>query len=101
MTKDPAGPTLLTDWITIWHSEWAALATDRELGEAAQRSAAAWADAAVALTAAADASGLAGAAAPPRPAPAAAAPDPRDAALAALGARVEQLERELAALARA
>ena len=99
MSTDPAGPAPLTDWITIWHSEWAALAVDRELQEAAQRTADAWAAATLALAAAADATGPAGAVAATRPAPVVDAPDARGADLAALNARVEQLERQLAALA--
>ncbi|MDA8249892.1 MAG: hypothetical protein M0Z28_12035 [Rhodospirillales bacterium] len=97
---------LARDWITLWQSELAAAAVDRELQEGWQTLAALWAGAATALVqswprggADASAGGVgAGAAAAPRAAPAAAAPDPRDAEIERLRRRIDALERRLAAL---
>jgi len=46
MANHPAEPVdaaLVADWITIWQSEWAAIAVDQEVPEASQRLAALWA----------------------------------------------------------
>jgi len=106
----PDGGTLAADWITIWQSEWAAAAVDREVQEAWLRI--------VAQAGAAQAGAF-----PPPPAPADAAPGParpvpparasaaadasdarnaasdslRDAAIASLLDRVAELERRAAA----
>jgi len=96
----------ITDWITIWQSELAALVTDREAQETWVRMVDLWAETAEravrllpARPAPADdrAAGSAGAAPPPRPAPAVAAPDARDATILRLEERVAELERRLAA----
>ncbi len=104
----PGSPqAIAADWITIWQSEMAALATDREMHEAWTRMVALWAQTAQAAarllpatlaTTADGAAGRAGPAAPPRPTPAMAAFDARDAALQRLADRVEELERKLRAL---
>ncbi|CAH2600301.1 conserved protein of unknown function [Rhodovastum atsumiense] len=100
---------LARDWITLWQSELAALAVDRELQETWHVVLALWAGAAGAML-----QGLprgmpddghgpgngAGAAAAPRPAPAAHAPDARDAEVEQLRHRVAELERRLAGLER-
>ena len=96
---------LLEDWATIWESELAALAVDREAHEWTQRMVRGWVAQARAMLAA-GASGLdaaggpAGAAATPGAAPAAAAPDGRDAWVGELLDRVAALERRLAGLER-
>lgn len=107
MGGDPAPVTwarLLEDWVTIWQSEMAALAVDREVQEATVRAADAWAAQARAAAGvwapvlqAADerARGRAGADAPAGAAAAAAAPDERDAAIGQLLQRVAELERRL------
>jgi uncharacterized protein YceH (UPF0502 family) len=91
------------DWITIWQSELAALATDRELAEGWVRLVTLWAEAAERATrllpGAHDPHGPAGPAAPPRPAAAVAALDARDATIERLAERVAELERRLAELA--
>jgi hypothetical protein len=107
-TPQPGSPqAIAADWITIWQSEMAALATDREMHEAWTRMVALWAQAAqgaarllpATLAATADGpSGRAGPAAPARPAPPVAAFDARDTALQRLADRVEELERKLRAL---
>jgi uncharacterized protein YceH (UPF0502 family) len=106
---------LARDWITLWQSELAALAVDREAQETWQVLLSLWAGAAGAMV-----SGLprglagepdgrrahrsgkraAGAAAAPGAAPAAAAPDARDAEVEQLRQRVAELERRLAGLER-
>jgi hypothetical protein len=96
------------DWITIWQSELAALATDRELQEHWVRLVAMWADAASLaarfLPGGDDVSCQfggptgAGSAAAAGTAAAVAAPDARDAAIQRLAERVEELERRLAQL---
>jgi hypothetical protein len=101
---DPPVPDLqglARDWITLWQSELAAAAADREVQESWQRMAGLWAGAAAALVQALPrgaADGWSRAAAPPRPAPAAAAPDPRDAEIERLVRRIDALERRLADL---
>ena len=91
MTDDQADQTA-ADWATIWRSEWAAMALDRELAETLQRVAAN----ALAGRASPNAPGCAGAEPPPRPASVADAPGAaRD--IADLQARVAELERRLAA----
>jgi hypothetical protein len=93
----------MLDWITIWQSELASLATDRELQEGWARMIDLWAEAASRaarlMPGLADASpGSTGPEPAPRPAPAMAAPDARDAAIQRLADRVEELERRLRAL---
>jgi hypothetical protein len=109
--REPRAPDprqVAQDWITLWQSELAAAAADRELGETWGTLAGLWAGIAGAMVqfaprgVADDRSGfpsppgLAGAAAPARPAPAAAAPDARDAEIERLARRVADLERRLA-----
>ena len=60
------------DWITLWQSEWAAMAADREMQEAVQRGVDLWAAGALSAH---DAGRRAEAAPPAGPAPAMAAPD--------------------------
>jgi hypothetical protein len=92
---------LARDWITLWQSELAAAAADRELQEAWQALAALWAGAAVTLLQALPrgagdgAGGGAGAAGPAWAAPAAVPPDPRDAEIEQLRRRVDALEHRL------
>ena len=97
--------TLARDWITLWQSELAAAAVDREVQEAWQTLAGLWAGAATALLQAlprggADGgrAGAAGAAAAARPTPASAALDARDAEIERLRRRIDALERRLAEL---
>ena len=100
---------LARDWITLWQSELAALAVDREAVETWQSMVALWAGAAGAMLNGVPsasgqgdrADGRAGAAAASRPAPAAAASDPRDAEIERLVGRVAELEQRLALLERA
>jgi hypothetical protein len=99
---------LARDWATLWQSELAALATDREMQEAWQAMVALWAEAwastaAALLRPAAGAaderfrpSGAAGAAAAAGAAPAAAASDAGDAAVGELRRRIAELEQRLA-----
>jgi hypothetical protein len=104
----PGSPqAIAADWVTIWQSELAALATDREMQDAWTRLVARWAQLAQAavrllpqgVAGSADGSaGRAGPAAPARPKAPVAAPDARDAALQHLADRVEELERRLRAL---
>ncbi|HEY6432677.1 MAG TPA: hypothetical protein VIZ17_11915 [Acetobacteraceae bacterium] len=109
---DPA--QIVRDWITVWQSELAALATDREAQEAWQGLAALWAN--VAGTMLERAGGNEGGndggnnrgndranrrarpAETPRSSAAAAAPDPRDAEIERLSGRVAELERRIAEL---
>src|SRR5580700_10241594 len=118
---------LARDWVTLWQSELAAIAADREAQESWQAILALWAGAAGAMLAAAPrswtsrtgpsyagpatvqpateaaphepADGRAGAAAPPGAAAAAAAPDPRDAEIDRLARHVADLESRLRELA--
>lgn len=101
----PDMQALARDWITLWQSELAAAATDREMQETWQSLAALWAGVAGAMLhglprGLPDGGGIsgAGAAAPARPAPADAAPDARDAEVERLARRVGELERRLAEL---
>jgi hypothetical protein len=57
------------DWVTIWQSEMAALAADREMQEALQRAIDLWAAQANLLATASDEAGSTGAAATARAAP--------------------------------
>jgi len=108
--EQPADPPaaelaeLARDWITLWQSELAALAVDREAQESWQTLLALWAGAAAAMLQAMPRSGhdgtRPGAAVAPRPAPAAAAPDARDAEIERLARRIAELERRLAELER-
>jgi hypothetical protein len=109
---------LARDWITLWQSELAAIAADREAQETWQAILALWAGAAGALLTAAPrartppaytpparapderADGRSGAAAPTGTAPAAAAPDPRDGEIERLTRHVAELESRLADLER-
>jgi hypothetical protein len=99
---------LARDWITLWQSELAALAVDREAQETWHVLLSLWAGAAGALI-----SGLprglpdepagrraAGPAAAPGAASVVAAPDARDAEVERLRGRVAELERRLAGLER-
>jgi hypothetical protein len=100
---------LAHDWITLWQSELAALAVDREAQETWHTMLALWAGAAGAMLTAAPrerpagrgfrpAGGPAGAAAAPGTPPAAAAPDARDAEIERLARHVRELEARLADL---
>ena len=95
---------LARDWITLWQSELAAAAADREVQEAWQTMAGLWAGAATALLQVLPrgggdgGAGATGPVAAARPAPAAAAPDPRDAEIERLRRRVDALEQRLAEL---
>jgi len=101
---------LARDWITLWQSELAALAADREAQESWQTLLALWAGTAGTMLAAAPrgwpggfgerADRRAGSAAAPGPAPAAAAPDPRDAEIERLNRRIGALEQRLADIER-
>jgi hypothetical protein len=108
--EQPADPPpvelheLARDWIALWQSELAALATDREAQETWQTLMSLWAGAAGAMLQALPRAGHDGAGArpahAPRPAAAAAAPDSRDAEIERLARRVAELERRLAELER-
>ncbi len=94
---------LAQDWITLWQSELAALAADREAQEMWRTWLAVWAGvAANAMKALPRNDGVhaggGGAADAPRAAPAAAASDPRDAEIDRLAKRLAELERRLAAV---
>src|SRR5271165_2355468 len=104
---------LARDWITLWQSELAALAVDREARETWHTMLALWAGAAGAMLTAAPrerpagwgpgwghryAAGHAGPAAAPGSAPAATAPDARDAEIERLARHVRELEARLAEL---
>jgi hypothetical protein len=96
---------LARDWITLWQSELAALAVDREAQEAWCVLLSLWAGAAGAVLAGlprrlADDPRERPAATASRPAPAAAAPDTGDAEVERLRERVAELERRLAGLER-
>ena len=118
----PSGPepgepnsndTTLRDWMTVWHSEMAAMGVDREMQESWARMAEAWNSAATQAAAAdmlartltgwagLDPAGSAGADAAPRPAAASHASDAGDELetlrreLASLRSRVERLESGL------
>jgi hypothetical protein len=106
----PAGPdpyALARDWITLWQSELAAAAQDREVQEAWAALLAVWAGSAEAMLA------FAAAVMPPGAAPddarthdaaraaaAAAASDARDDEIGRLAGRIAELERRLAELER-
>jgi hypothetical protein len=99
--------TVTADWITIWQSELAAMAIDREMHEAWVRMMTVWAQATSAAarllplspSVRADGpAGHAGSAAPPGAAAAMAAPDARDAAIQRLADRVDELERRIRTL---
>jgi hypothetical protein len=98
----------LADWITIWHSELASMATDRELQETWVRLVGLWAQtaerAARLLPAPATYEPTPGptrTTPPPGATPAVAPPDARDATINRLAERVAELERRLADLVRA
>jgi hypothetical protein len=96
----PAG--LWDDWVTIWQSEVAAMATDREAQAVFCRLVAVWADGARAMGAwlPDGEARRAGTVQPQGAAAAAAAPDARDLALERLARRVEELEQRLGGLDR-
>jgi hypothetical protein len=99
---------LARDWVTLWQSELAAVAADREAQETWQAMVALWAGAAGAMLNGVSAASRQGdgaerrtrSAAPPGTAPAAAAPDPRDVEIERLVGRVAELERRLVELER-
>ncbi len=91
---------MLEDWISIWESELAALAADREGQELWRSMVSQWAEQARAAAAWIDAVDFipgrpSGSGAQEGTAPAAAAPDPRGDAIAQLARRVEELERRV------
>ena len=96
-----------TDWITIWHSELAAMATDRELQETWVRLIGLWAQTASAAARflpslpppVHEQDGRTRPASQTRPEAPVATPDARDTAIQHLASRVEDLERQLRALA--
>ncbi|MBO0712414.1 MAG: hypothetical protein J2P47_14180 [Acetobacteraceae bacterium] len=97
--------SLARDWITLWQSELAALATDREAHETLVALLGLWVDASGALagTHPRGPDGQdrrTGSALPAWPPSAAAAPDARDAQIASLSRRVALLEQRLAELER-
>src|SRR5271165_6209740 len=96
---------LARDWVTLWQSELAGGAADREMQETWQRLLALWAGAAGALLAGSFPGGAVHGRSDARrpgtppaagPAPAAAASDARDAEIDRLAQRVAELERRLA-----
>ena len=102
-----APPNVLQDWVTLWQSELAAIATDREVQENWQALLALWAATANAmvrpLAPARRADGThrrPGTAAAKRAAAAAAASDPRDVEIDRLHDRIADLERRLDQLER-
>lgn len=101
--------SLARDWITLWQSEFSALAHDREAAETISRLAALWAGAAAAWLRAAPVAPASGhdsprPAASPGAAPPAAAPDAGAGALhdvlGELARRLDGIDRRLAALER-
>ncbi|MEJ0048253.1 MAG: hypothetical protein WDN04_20605 [Rhodospirillales bacterium] len=104
-TPSPDPQAQARDWITIWHSELTAMATDRELVDGWARLVTLWAEAAERAARLLPggvpdgAAGRAGPAAPPGPAAPVAAPDARDATIQRLADRVAELERRLGLLA--
>ncbi len=100
MTDQPGQPELWADWITIWQSEMAALAADREVQEALQRAADLWALQAMSArslrrSAPDDPARRASPDAPARTPSPPDAPGGRDAVLEGLLARIAELERRL------
>ena len=87
---------LARDWMTIWQSEWAALAVDREVRESIQALLALWSP----VSGRIGPPGGGGPAAAPWPPAAAAASDAGDAEVGRLTERVAELERRLADLER-
>ena len=88
------------DWITVWQSELADTAVDRELQETWQRMLALWAQAAGGPLPGWSDAGRSRSPVAPRATAAAAAPDTRDAEIGRLAERVAELERRLAELGR-
>jgi hypothetical protein len=110
--QSPDLAALARDWVTLWQSELAAIAADREAQESWQAILALWAGAAGALLAAAprahqaaapattaapheSTTGRTSAVAPSGAAAVAAAPDPRDAEIDRLARQVAELESRL------
>ncbi len=83
---------LAEDWRTIWDSELAGMARDRELREGVAPALAHWHAASGVRR---DPAGAAGPDAASRAPALDAAPDPRDAEIARLSARIDALERKL------
>ena len=99
MHSHPVDAALEADWLTLWQSELAALAVDREAREQALAALRAWAaphDGAPGQHELPP--GRPGADAPPRPAPPGAAPEPR--ASAAARRELDRLRRRIAELGR-
>ena len=96
---------LAQDWVTLWHSELAALSADREAQETWRACLALWAGWSAGVLKSLPAGnvdgGIAGRGRPPhaaRPAPPPVAPDARDAEIERLARLVADLERRLAEL---
>jgi hypothetical protein len=105
MTDMPGHERRGEEWLTLWRSELAAMAVDRELAESWAAMTGLWAQTVQdAMAKAARAAthyeprGGTGADAPAGPAPAAAAPDPRLDEIEQLNRRVAELEQRLAAI---
>lgn len=92
-TAQPGFADLLGDWITIWQSECAARALDRDTQEVCAAALRAVVRAAKDMH---DAATATGPDAPPWPTPTLAASGPGSASLAELERRVAELERRLA-----
>ncbi len=92
----PMKHDLVEDWRTIWDSELAGMARDRELLDAAAPALAVWH--AVLGVRQHDPAGTAGPDAASRPTPPDAAPEPRNAEIARLSACIDALERRIAKL---
>ncbi len=92
----PESRQMALNWVTIWQSELAALAADREAQESWVASVAAWAEASQAMLGVWSSRHDTRADAPAGTAPPVAASDDRDDAIGRLAERVAALERRLA-----